>query len=113
MRRAILYAQSAIGAERTVYMRHKVFHCDRAGRTVLLALHAANASHFADLAGDSALILIGTHHLSRLLAVGDLDNLLWTDLCALSAAHTEIAVDNSYLIAQLNGMIITFPGTVA
>ena len=113
MSRTIFNAQSAARAKIAVDMSYEILNRDGPGRTVLLALHTAYAAYLADLAGDSALILIGTHHLSRLLAVGDLDDLLWTDLCALSAAHTEIAVDNSYLIAQLNGMIITFPGTVA
>ena len=113
VRRTILDAQSAVGAERAIHVRHEILDGNCAGRTVLLALHAADTAHLADLAGDGALVLIGAHDHSRRLAVGDLDQMLGADLGALAAADAEIPVNNGKLVTKLDGVVFAFLRAVA
>ena len=55
---AYLYAFSATRTKGIIYCCKIVFNLDRAVRTGLLAFHTADTTVCADLAGDSALVVI-------------------------------------------------------
>ena len=98
-------ARAASGAEVGRDCRTEVGHLDRALRARFLALFAANAARGTQLAGQSALVVIGAAHDSHLLFGHDLDDAPGTRLDAQGAGAALVLVDDRDAVADADRLI--------
>ena len=121
MDRASLNASSATGAQRVVDGCQVVFNLNCTVGTYLLALHAANASVCANLAGKSTLIMVGAFNNYVYGVVYKLDDVVGAFASAHAAANALFGVDLCNTVfkrdrvfgADTNAVAVTEAGIIA
>ena len=100
-----LYAGAAAGAERIVDGCQVIDNSDRAVRTGLLALHAADTAVGAVLAGHSTLVVVGASNDHAGGVVDQLDDVIGTLTGANAATDTFLRVNLCYTVFDVNGIL--------